>query len=174
MTPHSAPTVDRLATADGVSLAVYEWGDPGGPEILLIHGQAQCHLAFDRQTGSDLARIFRLVAFDLRGHGDSGKPRDPVHYQDGKRWADDVAAVIEMKRLRKPVLVGWSLGGRVIRQYLMHHGDHRLSGINFVGARPIEDPNVVGPASRAALVTRPRSLGERIATDIAFLRACFH
>jgi non-heme chloroperoxidase len=169
----NATTVERVAASDGVALAVYEWGDPDGPEILLIHGQAQCYLAFGRQIDSDLARAHRLVAFDLRGHGASAKPLDPVHYQDGRRWADDVAAVIAAKRLRRPVLVGWSLGGRVIRQYLMHHGDRRLSGINFVGSRPIEDARVVGPASRAAIEAPRRNLGERIAADIAFLRACF-
>src|SRR5882724_5871451 len=118
--------VQLCASPDGVVLSVLEWGNPDGPEILLIHGQAQCHLAFDRQTSSHLARTYRLVAFDLRGHGGSAKPLDPAYYQDGKRWADDVATVIELKRLRKPVLVGWSLGGRVIRQYLMHHGDRGL------------------------------------------------
>lgn len=174
MTAHPKTAVSRLATADGLTLAVYEWGNPSGPEILLIHGQAQCHLAFQRQIDSDLARTHRIVAFDLRGHGDSAKPLEPVYYQDGKRWADDVAAVIEIKRLQRPVLVGWSLGGRVIRQYLIHHGDRRLSGLNLVGSRPIEDPGVVGPASRAALAAPRRDLGERIAADIAFLRACFN
>jgi non-heme chloroperoxidase len=164
----------RLEAPDGVMLATYEWGDPDGPEILLIHGQAQCHLSFSRQIDSDLARTHRLVAFDLRGHGDSAKPLDPAYYQDGKRWADDVAAVIKMKGLRRPVLVGWSLGGRVIRQYLMHHGDRRLSGLNFVGSRPIEDKSVVGPASRAALAAPRGALGDRIASDIEFLRACFN
>lgn len=165
---------EQVNTADGVTLSVFEWGDPAGPEILLIHGQAQCHLAFERQIAGPLARNHRLVAFDLRGHGASAKPLDSAFYQDGKRWADDVAAVIEKKRLQRPVLVGWSLGGRVIRQYLMHHGDARLSGINFVSCRPIEDPKVIGPGSHAALADRPRDLGGRIVGAIDFLRACFN
>lgn len=172
--PQRAIAAERVETADGVVLSVFEWGDPAGPEILLIHGQAQCHLSFERQISSPLARNYRLVAFDLRGHGASGKPLDPVYYQDGKRWADDVAAVIEMKRLQRPVLVGWSLGGRVIRQYLMHHGDQRLSGINFVASRPIEDPKVIGPGSHAALADGPRDLAGRIVGAIDFLRACFN
>ena len=101
-----------------------------------------------RSTGrpsSALARDFRIIAYDLRGHGLSDKPTDPACYQDGKRWADELAAVIAAKRLRRPVLVGWSLGGRVLRQYLMHYGDGALSGINFLASRPIEDPSIVGP-----------------------------
>jgi len=173
MTQPAPDTTERLETQDGVSLAVYEWGNPAGPEILLIHGLAQCHLSFDRQTHSDLAQGHRLVAFDLRGHGLSTKPLEPACYQEGQRWADDVAAVIKMKRLRRPVLVGWSLGGRVIRHYLIHHGDRLLSGLNFVASRPIEHPDVVGPGSRAALAAKPRDLAGRIAAHIAFLRACF-
>jgi pimeloyl-ACP methyl ester carboxylesterase len=103
-----APVLERVTAADGVSLSVGEWGNPAGREILFIHGQAQSIVSFKRQTDGALARDFRLVAYDLRGHGLSDKPDDPACYQDGRRWADDVHAVIVAKRLRRPVLVGWS------------------------------------------------------------------
>src|SRR5215475_11397541 len=160
-------------TPDGVGVSVGEWGNPAGPEILLIHGQAQSHLSFNRQIESDLAREFRLVAYDLRGHGLSDKPNDAPAYQDGRRWADEVQAVITAKQLRKPVVVGWSLGGRVLRQYLIHYGDAALSGINFLATRPIEDPSIVGPASKAYHAVTARDLGGRIAANLAFLRACY-
>lgn len=171
--PSHATAVERVVTPDGVTVSVSEWGNPAGPEILLIHGQAQSVLSFNRQTESDLARDFRIVAYDLRGHGLSDKPADPAFYRDGKRWADEMHAVITAKRLRKPVAVGWSLGGRVLRAYLMHYGDARLSGINFLSTRPIEDPSVVGPASKAYHAEAPRDLAGIIATNVAFLRACY-
>jgi pimeloyl-ACP methyl ester carboxylesterase len=163
----------RVATPDGVTVSVCEWGNPAGPEILFIPGLAQSVLSFNRQTDSALAREFRLVAYDLRGHGLSDKPADPACYQEGRRWADELAAVLAAKRLRKPVLVGWSLGGRVLRQYLMHYGDGALSGINFLASRPIEDPGIVGPASKAMQNATARDLTGRIATSVAFLRACY-
>ena len=163
----------QVVTPDGVEISVREWGHPGGREILFIHGLAQCHLSFLRQFDSALASEFRLVAYDLRGHGESAKPLDPVCYRDGRRWADEVAAVIDAKRLRRPVLVGWSLGGRVLRQYLLHYGDRRLAGINIVSARPLEDPSILGSASQADLAARPTGLAERIRASAAFLRACF-
>jgi non-heme chloroperoxidase len=168
-----APVFERVMTPDGVGVSVGEWGNPAGPEILLVHGQAQSVLSFKRQTSSALARDFRIVAYDLRGHGASDKPGDPVFYQDGKRWADEVHAVITAKRLRKPVVVGWSLGGRVLRQYLMSHGDGALSGINFLSTRPIEDPSISGPASKAYAASTSRELAGRIAACVAFLRACY-
>ena len=163
----------RVATPDGVCVSVGEWGNPAGPEIVFIPGLAQSVLSFNRQTGSALARDFRIIAYDLRGHGLSDKPADPACYQDGRRWADELAAVIAAKRLRKPVLVGWSLGGRVLRQYLMHYGDGVLSGINFLACRPIEDPGIVGPASKAMQDDTSHDLAGRIAASLAFLRACY-
>ncbi len=159
---------------DGVRLAVYEWGNPDGPEILLIHGSAQSHLAFTRQIGSDLAQRHRLLAYDLRGHGLSDKPFDPALYHNSRMWADDLAAVIATHCRGRPLAVGWSLGGRVIRQYLIHHGDARLAGINFVGSRVIEDRSITGPGSPSLRRAPVEGLDGRIAAAIAFLEACFH
>ena len=104
-----------VVAPDGTRLAVYEWGNATGPAILLVHGFAQCHLCFEPQYRSALAKRFRLVAYDMRGHGASDQPRDSAAYQGDRVWADDLAAVMAAKGLKGPVLVGWSMGGRVIR-----------------------------------------------------------
>ena len=164
---------ERVVAPDGISVSVGEWGKAAGPEILFIHGLAQSTLSFSRQIDSALAHDFRLVAYDLRGHGLSDKPLDPACYRDGRRWADEVQAVITAKRLKRPVLVGWSLGGRVLRQYLMTYGDRALSGINILAARPFEVDRVVGPGSQAMVADGRRDLAGRIDTAVAFLRACY-
>jgi pimeloyl-ACP methyl ester carboxylesterase len=166
-------TVEMIRTPDGLAISVKEWGNPRGPEIVLIHGIAQSHLCFERQVHGDLARDFRLIAFDTRGHGASQKPSDPRFYHDAKAWADEVQAVIDAKGLRKPVLVGWSMGGRIIGQYLTVHGDKRLSGINFVGARVIADPVFGGPGLASLPAVRPGDFGSEVAFARGFLRACF-
>jgi pimeloyl-ACP methyl ester carboxylesterase len=68
---------------------------------------------------------------DLRGHGQSDKPRDA--YGDSKLWADDVNAVIQSLDLDRPVLSGWSYGSLVMLDYVRHYGDDRIGGLNFVG-----------------------------------------
>jgi pimeloyl-ACP methyl ester carboxylesterase len=144
-----------------------------------VHGLAQCHLSFLPQFASGLADRHRLIAYDLRGHGESAKPLDPSYYNQSRRWADELEAVIDgMDAMAggvaaKPILVGWSLGGRVLRQYLMHYGDRRISGLHFVSCRPFEDPAVIAPASQANITGRPDTLAKRIDAHIAFLRACF-
>ena len=66
----------QLTTVEGAGGAppnVLEAGDPSGPEILFVHGKSQRSLASLSQLRSSLGARYRLVAFDLRGHGGSGR-----------------------------------------------------------------------------------------------------
>jgi non-heme chloroperoxidase len=117
----------------GLRLHVREWGRPDGPSILFIHGLSQSHLCWAEQYDSELADEFRLVAYDLRGHGMSQAPLEPEHYTNARLWADDVAAIIDQLHLDRPVLVGWSYGGFVICDYVRAHGQDRIAAINLVG-----------------------------------------
>jgi pimeloyl-ACP methyl ester carboxylesterase len=124
--------VHEVRGGGGLRLHVREWGRADGPPIVFIHGLSQSHLCWARQYESALAEEFRLVAYDLRGHGMSQAPLEREHYADGRLWADDLAAVIEQLRLDRPVLVGWSYGGFVICDYLRAHGQDRVAAIDFV------------------------------------------
>jgi pimeloyl-ACP methyl ester carboxylesterase len=164
---------EYVEAPDGVRLAVYECGNPAGRELLLIHGFAQSHLCFAPQLESDLARDCRIVTLDLRGHGASDKPLDADAYQSPTVWAKDIAAVIAAKRLHRPVLAGWSMGGRIIRQYLMNFGDGGLAGINFVSSSVIEDPRVRGPAGGRPRPPASAPIGVQLEAAIAFLDGCY-
>jgi non-heme chloroperoxidase len=165
-------TRTQVRAPDGTRLAAYEWGRADGPEVLLIHGFAQSHLCFAPQYTSTLAEHCRLVAFDMRGHGESEQPTNPAAYQGSRVWADDIAAVIEAKGLKRPVLAGWSMGGRITRQYLIVHGDARLAGINFVASQVIEEPRFRGPGAPKPLPEN-LTLEAEIDAAIAFLDGCF-
>ncbi len=116
----------------GLRLHVREWGKADGPPILFVHGWSQNHLCWVKQYESALADEFRLVAYDLRGHGMSEAPLEPEHYTDDRLWADDLAAIVEELHLDRAVLVGWSYGAFVICDYLRAHGQERVAAINFV------------------------------------------
>jgi non-heme chloroperoxidase len=124
--------VHTVQGGGGLRLHVREWGRADGPPILFIHGVSQSHLCWAKQYESALADEFRLVAYDLRGHGMSEAPLGPEHYADGQLWADDVAAIIEQLGLDRAVLVGWSYGGFIICDYLRAHGQDRVAAIDFV------------------------------------------
>lgn len=139
---HPAPTssddppthvaADTIVGGGGVRLSVREAGNPQGPSIVLIHGFTGSHLTWEHQISGPLAEDFRLVTYDLRGHGESEKPLEPEQYTTSAWWAEDLAAVIHSKGLQRPVLVGWSYGGYVISDYIRRYGDENLGGVVFV------------------------------------------
>ena len=132
--PSLAVSSEKIAGGGGVSLNVHETGKAEGPPIVFIHGFGANHLTWDRQMRGPLASEFRLVAYDLRGHGASDRPLDAAEYTDAALWADDLDAVIRGKGLDRPVLVGWSYGGFVIADYIRKYGDGNLGGVVFLGA----------------------------------------
>jgi pimeloyl-ACP methyl ester carboxylesterase len=95
----------------GVRLAVREWPS-GGPSILLLHGLASSSHIWDL-VAPRLAPRFRVVAYDQRGHGLSGKPSSGYGFD---RLVADAAAVIGSLGLRRPVVVGHSWGANVALQ----------------------------------------------------------
>lgn len=173
--PAAVPESFSVRSSDGTMLTGDAQGDPQAPEILFVHGLRQSRLSWDRQFADPALAGFRLVRFDLRGHGDSDKPASPDAYRDAGRWADDVAAVIAGAALRRPILVGWSLGGYLIGAYLQSHGGARIAGINLVDAVTKLSPDLLTPlAGVFARTTSSHDLAERTAATADFLFACFH
>jgi non-heme chloroperoxidase len=162
-----------VKTPDGLTISAQEWGNPAGPEILFIHGFSQSNLSWMRQVDSDLAREFRIVTYDLRGHGNSDKPLDAARYRDSKAWGDEVQAVIDAAGLKRPVVVGWSYAGRVISDYLATHGAGRLAGINFVDAPIKVDPALIGDNLKDLPLMASEDLETNITATRNFLHGCF-
>ena len=166
-----------VAGGGGLQLHVREWGPADRPPILFIHGWSQNHLCWDKQYESALRDEFRLVAYDLRGHGMSQAPLGPEHYTDGKLWADDLAAIIDQLDLDRPVLVGWSYGAFVICDYVREYGQDRIAAIDFVeGAVKLGEAafgTLIGPGflDHFAGATAD-DLPVNIAAMRSFVRAC--
>lgn len=128
----AAATRYMVTSKDGVKLAVEESGNPNGPPVIFIHGLLGSRLNWAAQVRSPELRQYRLITYDLRGHGQSDKPSAAQAYHDGRLWADDLEAVIEGSHAKKPVVVGWSLGGVVISNFLATYGDHDIAGAVYV------------------------------------------
>jgi non-heme chloroperoxidase len=161
----------------GLRLHVREWGRADGPPILMIHGWSQNHLCWAKQYESALADEFRLVAYDLRGHGMSEAPLEAAHYSDPRLWADDVQAIIDRLRLSRPVLVGWSYGGFIICDYLRAHGQDRIAAIDFVGGAVTLNAGAFGTLIGPGFLDHfAGATADDLPTNIqamrAFLRAC--
>jgi pimeloyl-ACP methyl ester carboxylesterase len=105
----------------------------------------------------------------------SEQPRDAAAYLDSQLWADDLHAVIQQLRLKRPVLVAWSYGGFVVTDYLRAYGENGIAAIDLVGAAVLLTPafDHVGPgllenAGPASAADLPAS----IAAILRFLAAC--
>ena len=146
--PNDVPHSETVIGHGGVPLVVQEWGNPKGPPVLLIHGFSFGAVSWKNQIGK-IAREARIIAVDLRGHGLSGKPWDEASYDGSKIWADDIAAVLAAKGIKRPTIVGWSFGGYVAVDYLRHCGVDCASGLVLVSslAGLVEAPPQPDPAT---------------------------
>jgi pimeloyl-ACP methyl ester carboxylesterase len=125
------PRASRIAGADGLELALYEWSSDGVP-LLLLHGFGNSARIWD-DFAPAVAPHYRTLAIDLRGHGDSA--RDPEGRYDHLSMARDVEVVCERLGLARLVLVGHSLGGRVALRFAGRNPE-KLAGLVIVDSGP--------------------------------------
>jgi haloacetate dehalogenase len=93
-----------------------------GPPLLLLHGYPQTHVMWNK-VAPRLAQDFTVVAADLRGYGDSGKPHgDREHLNYSKRaMAQDQVEVMEHLGFESFLLVGHDRGARVSHRLTKDH-----------------------------------------------------
>lgn len=92
----------RFATsADGSRLALFESGNPGGPTILAIHGFPDNHHVWDG-VAAELGETHRFVSYDVRGAGESDKPKGRRAYAQ-ERLTEDLVAVLDAVAPEQPV-----------------------------------------------------------------------
>jgi pimeloyl-ACP methyl ester carboxylesterase len=91
-------------------LHLLEWNESAENHVVLLHGNA-ANAWWWQPVADVIGDGLRLIAIDLRGHGDSEWVRPPAYYPDD--YAEDVRRVILDLGLRSPVTVGHSMGGLV-------------------------------------------------------------
>jgi pimeloyl-ACP methyl ester esterase len=148
-----------IAAADGPSRDPGPtcWREEGaGRPIVLVHGWALSARAFAPAVPA-IARLGRVLAVDLRGHGDA-PAAPPRHGVAGH--ARDLAALLAARDLRHALLVGWSMGAQVALEALPLLSD-RVAGLALLSATPCfaqrEDwPHGLPTASVRSLAARVR------------------
>ena len=171
-------TQHTVVGAGGINLNVLEYGNASGPAIIFIHGWSQSYMCWLNQLDSNLAKDFRLIALDLRGHGLSDAPLSREAYTSSESWAGDINAILNHFQLEKVTLVGWSYGGLVISDFVRIYGTERVAGINFVGAAVKLNEAAIGPFIGPGFYEHfeaavSNDLLASIDAIRAFLEACF-
>ncbi|MFM1920934.1 MAG: hypothetical protein RLZZ303_2568 [Candidatus Hydrogenedentota bacterium] len=134
--------------SDGVRIHYIDQGS--GMPLLLVHGIAgNANQQWHRKGIIDkLAEDFRVIAVDCRGHGHSGKPRDPEQY--GVVMAEDIVRLLDHLQLPKANIVGYSMGGFITLNLVVNHPD-RIIRAGVCGAGWIEtNPRNLAFAEAAA------------------------
>ncbi len=125
-----------VCASDGVRLAVREWGDPDSPIcIVLSHGWTLSSRLWVRQIGV-LSRDARVIAYDHRGHGASGRGLSGSCTLDqlGRDLGDVIDGVAPEGQI---VLAGHSMGGMTIMHLAKQRPDlfaHRVDGVVIVSS----------------------------------------
>ena len=145
----TASAQDRYFDSAGVRIRYVDTGN--GPPVVLVHGFTGDIERSWVNNGilPDLARDHRVVAFDLRGHGHSGKPHDPRAYDE---IGLDVIRLMDHLGIEKAHVVGYSLGGIIVAKLLTTHprrfASAVLGGASYRRARSSEADEATAAAAR--------------------------
>jgi non-heme chloroperoxidase len=133
--------ITRFVTVEkGVRLEVLDWGGSGKPLVLLAGGGDTAHVFDDFAT--KLTPTFHVYGITRRGFGESGF--SPEGY-GADRLSDDVLAVLDVLELKKPVLVGHSLGGEEMSSVVTRHPSRVAALVYLEAAYPYAFYNGKGP-----------------------------
>lgn len=127
--------VSSYYVSQRLKLHYVDWGNEGAPPLVLVHGGRDHARSWD-WVARALRRGYRVIAPDLRGHGDSAWAFGG-HYTISE-YVLDVAQLIETLDLSPVILVGHSLGGAVSIHYTAIYPDRvsRLVAIEGLGPPP--------------------------------------
>lgn len=107
-----------------------------GLPIVMLHGIGLSGAVFEPQFASPLARIFRLVAIDLPGHGASADSVQPDRDYTIAANADLVVEVMRALGFPRALVMGWSLGGHIALEIMGRYAD-MLAGVMACGTAPL-------------------------------------
>src|SRR5271170_7662772 len=123
--------MDTITTKDGVTIFYKDWGT--GQPIVFSHGWPLTADDWDTQMTFFLARGFRVIAHDRRGHGRSTQVATG---HDMDHYSDDLAALTEHLNLKNAIHIGHSTGGGEIARYIGRHGESRVAKVVLISSVP--------------------------------------
>ena len=130
LVPTAALTQDKFFDSNGVRIRYVEQGS--GDPIVLLHGDGG---RLDGWINSgvlpNLAQNYRVIAFDARGSGKSGKPHEVKAY--GREVGLDVIRLMDHLGIKRAHIVGYSMGAHIAAQLLTTHSA-RFTSATFGGA----------------------------------------
>ncbi len=126
--PH---TISFITVDNNVRLEVLDWGGSGRPLVLLA-GLGNTGHVFDK-FAPKLSATYHVYGITRRGFGDSSAPSPANGNYSADRLGDDVLAVVDSLKLKRPVLVGHSIAGEELSSVGTRHPD-KVAGLIYLDA----------------------------------------
>jgi non-heme chloroperoxidase len=123
--------MDTITVKDGTTIYYKDWGS--GQPLFFHHGWPLTADDWDNQMMFFLARGFRVIAHDRRGHGRSTQT---VTGNEMDTYAADVNELVLKLNLRSAIHVGHSTGGGEVARYVARYGKDRVSAAVLISAVP--------------------------------------
>ncbi|KKK45007.1 hypothetical protein LCGC14_1798140 [marine sediment metagenome] len=123
-----------LAKINGTDLYYIEYGS--GKPFLVMHGGLGLDHSYFRPILDPLGEIFKLIFFDYRGHGRSGRP--PINSITYEQIVDDVNELRKFLGYDKVGVIGHSAGGFIALKYAIHHPKN-ISNLILINTAPAHD-----------------------------------
>lgn len=142
-------------TGEDLQLSYKDYGK--GRPVVLIHGWPLSKDMWEYQLDDLVNAGLRVIKYDRRGFGKSGKPWGPYDYD---ALTEDLHAILEQLDLRDAVLVGFSMGGGEAVRYISRYGTDRVSGLVLVSAvtpylaKTADNPDGVEESAFAEMMTQ--------------------
>jgi len=116
---------DKYFDSNGVRIRYLDQGS--GQPIVLIHGYTSNVERSWMDTGvfANLVKDYRVIALDCRGRGKSDKPQDPRAY--GGEMGQDVVRLLDLLKIARAHIVGYSMGGNITAQLLTTNPDRFIT-----------------------------------------------
>lgn len=130
----ASPAQDAGQDFDSAGVQIHYVDQGDGEPVVLVHGFTGSYARhWEAPGGMEALRRagYRVIALDCRGHGQSGTPQDPSQY--GLEMVRDVVRLLDHLDVQRAHVVGYSMGGQIASQLLVHHPD-RLLTATLVGA----------------------------------------
>ncbi len=168
---------------DSEGVRIYYTDEGRGAPVLLVHGYAcNSHLEWrKRGLTAALARDYRVISPDSRGHGRSDKPHDPGKY--GVQMVEDLVRLLDHLNIEKAHVIGYSMGGFITLKLAVMHPERLLSvapcgagweqptaenlAFGEMVAKAVETGEGIGPLRTRLLgEERPVQLKEKLGTKV--------
>ena len=125
---------EKVFNSNGVNIRFVDQGS--GDAIVLIHGNGQSLESWiNWGVLPNLARDYRVIALDARGHGKSGKPHDAKAY--GLEMGLDVIRLLDHLRVQRAHIIGYSMGAHSTAQLLTTRPERFLTATLGGGRRSV-------------------------------------